>query len=296
MLSVKGLRVEFPSRHARRRGGDAGPFVAVDDLSLELREGQTLGVVGESGAGKSTLGNCVVRLQQPTRGTIRFMDRDITHIRGAALRAARRNLQMVFQDPYSSLDPYMRVSEIIAEPLRAYGLGNARERRDTVHELLEAVGLDRRYAERYPRGFSGGQRQRIAIARALAIRPKLVVCDEIVSGLDVSVRGQIINLLKDLQDQYGTAYLFISHDLLAIRAMSDQVAVMNKGKLVEYAASDQIFTRPQHRHTRDLLAALPKAAPKLTTKHQNDSGDDAPVTLGADPHGHNEGAYDERQT
>jgi oligopeptide transport system ATP-binding protein len=259
LLQVENLRVAYGADGSRVKRGQ--PF-AVDDVSFQLAAGTTLGVVGQSGAGKSTIGNCVVRLLTPTSGRIVVDGRDIAPLRGRNLRAIRRDLQMVFQDPYSSLDPYLRVRDIIEEPLQAFKEGNAQTRRRKVDELLDAVGLDPSHAERFPRHFSGGQRQRIAIARALALRPRLIVCDEAVSALDVSVRAQILNLLRDLQNQYGTAYLFISHDLVSIRAMSDDVAVLNGGRLVELGSADQVFRHPSHEHTRTLLESMPNPVPQ----------------------------------
>jgi oligopeptide transport system ATP-binding protein len=272
LLRVDHLSVEYAKSRRWTRAARSEQYLAVNDVSFELAEGETLGLVGESGAGKSTIGNCVVRLVQPTSGSIEFAGRDITHLRGAQLREQRRDIQMVFQDPFSSLDPFMRVRDVIEEPLRAFGIGTAADRRAAVDDLLEVVGLNRGHADRFPSNFSGGQRQRIAIARALTIRPKLIVCDEAVSALDVSVRAQILNLLRDVQEQFGTAYLFISHDLLSIRAMSDRVAVLNKGRMVEIGSSDDVFLRPKHAHTRELLAALPEPVPAMGQPSEIPSG------------------------
>jgi oligopeptide transport system ATP-binding protein len=218
--------------------------------------------VGESGSGKSTTGYCILQLLKPTGGSIRFMDKELTQIGREELRRMRREMQIVFQDPYSSLDPRMTVGGIVSEPLEVHGIGTRSSRRETVRRLLDIVGFNPNFTNRYPHEFSGGQRQRIGIARALALNPKLIVCDEPVSALDVSIQAQILNLLKDLQRDFGLTYLFISHDLAVVRTMSDRIAVMNQGKLVEVGTADQIYNDPKDEYTRALFAAVPVADPR----------------------------------
>jgi oligopeptide/dipeptide ABC transporter ATP-binding protein len=253
LLEVRDLVTRFPLR-----GG--GEVRAVDRVSLTLRRGETLGVVGESGCGKSTLARSILRLVKPSEGRIRFDGRDVTALAARDLRAFRRDAQMVFQDPFASLDPRWRVGDILAEPLAIHRLGAGSERRARVGELLSLVGLDAAAARRYPHEFSGGQRQRIGIARALALEPKLVILDEPVSALDVSIQAQILNLLMDLRERLGLSYLFISHDLAVVRAISDRVAVMYLGQIVEEGAADQVLAEPAHPYTQALLAAAPSLA------------------------------------
>lgn len=261
LLEVKNLKVHFPvQRGALRRAQD---FVkAVDDVSFSIAPGETLGLVGESGCGKTTLGRAIVRLIEPTAGSVIFDGRDLAHLSGAALRAQRRQLQMIFQDPYGSLNPRMTVADIIGEALDIHGLAETKTARaKRVAELLTAVGLDAAYAQRYPHEFSGGQRQRIGIARALAVEPKLIVCDEPVSALDVSVQAQIINLLQDLQQQRGLAYLFIAHDLAVVEHISQRVMVMYLGKVVELAEAKEVIRAPKHPYTQALISAVPEVDP-----------------------------------
>lgn len=234
---------------------------AVDGISFEVNEGETLALVGESGCGKSTVGRLVLRLMEPTAGSILFGGQDLAHIGGTALRRFRARAQLIFQDPYASLNPRMQVGEIIAEPILLHTDLPTTDRRARVAELLAMVGLRRDHAQRYPHEFSGGQRQRIAIARALAVEPKLIVCDEPVSALDVSIRSQVLNLLKDLQQTLGLAYIFISHDLAVVKHIADRVAVMYLGRIVETAHANQIFTEPRHPYTRALLMAIPVPSP-----------------------------------
>ena len=232
---------------------------AVDDVSLEIHEGETLGLVGESGSGKSTLGRLILRLIEPTSGSVRFDGRDLLTAPHGELRTLRRNMQIIFQDPFGSLDPRMRVADLIAEPLVIHG-GAGNDRKATVAELLRIVGLDASAAPRYPHEFSGGQRQRIVIARALALRPKFIVCDEPVSALDVSVGAQIVNLLAQLQREFGLTYLFISHSMPVVRYLSTRIAVMYRGKILEVNSTEDITADPQHSYTRTLLSATPEIA------------------------------------
>lgn len=244
----------------------SGAVKAVDGVSLELAAGETLGLVGESGCGKSTLGKAMVRLLNPTYGKIIFEDRDITHLSQGEIRPLRRDFQMIFQDPAESLDSRMNVRSIIEEPFQIHGLGTREERKKWVNKLLDTVGLSVSSADRYPFEFSGGQRQRIGIARALALKPKWLICDEPVSALDVSVQSQIINLLVDLQNEFNLSYLFIAHDLSVVKHISDRVAVMYLGKIVELADSETIYHDPRHAYTKALLSAVPIADPKIKRK------------------------------
>jgi ABC-type oligopeptide transport system ATPase subunit len=235
---------------------------AVDDVSFDIFRGKTLGLVGESGSGKSTTGYCVLQVIRPTSGSVVYDGRELTEVSGEELRRTRRRMQLVFQDPHSSLDPRMTVGDIVEEPLAIHRVGTRRERRGRVRELLDTVGFDPSFTNRYPHEFSGGQRQRIGIARALALSPDLLVLDEPVSALDVSIQAQILNLLKDLQREFGLTYLFIAHDLAVVRTMSDRIAVMNEGKIVEMAQAEEVYGNPKHRYTRELLAAVPIPDPR----------------------------------
>ncbi|MEY5013590.1 MAG: hypothetical protein RLZ22_821 [Verrucomicrobiota bacterium] len=263
LLTVSNLRMHFPVR-----GGiiprQVGAVKAVDGVSLHIGPGETLGLVGESGCGKSTLGKAVVRLLKPTSGNINFNGTDISHMHQRTLRPLRRDFQMIFQDPVESLDPRMSVRAIIEEPLLIHRIGTRADRTRMVNELLDRVGLPSSAAERYPFEFSGGQRQRIGIARALALKPKLIVCDEPVSALDVSIQSQILNLLIELQRELGLSYLFIAHDLSVVKHVSDRVAVMYLGKIVELASSESIYRDPRHAYTKALLSAIPSTDPKAT--------------------------------
>jgi len=262
LLTAQDLRVHFPVRSGLFLR-QTGAVKAVDGVSLELGVGETLGLVGESGCGKSTLGKALVRLLEPTSGRIAFEGRDITHIGQRTLRPLRRDFQMIFQDPAESLDARMSVRSLIEEPFRIHKMGNHAERKKWVDDLLTTVGLSQAAAERYSFEFSGGQRQRIGIARALALKPKWLVCDEPVSALDVSVQSQILNLLVDLQKEFDLSYLFIAHDLSVVKHVSDRVAVMYLGKIVELATSEAIYRNPKHAYTKALLSAVPIADPKV---------------------------------
>ena len=261
LLEVKNLKVYFPvGQHLFKR---AKTFLkAVDDVSLSVQPGETLGLVGESGCGKTTLGRAVIRLTQPTAGSVIFDGEDISRLPRAELRARRRQFQMIFQDPYGSLNPRMIVQDIVGEALDVHRLAaNPVARQQRVVELLGSVGLNAAHAQRYPHEFSGGQRQRIGIARALAVSPKLIVCDEPVSALDVSVQAQIINLLQDLQEEHGLAYLFIAHDLAVVEHISHRVAVMYLGKIVESGGAREIVRSPKHPYTQALISAVPIVDP-----------------------------------
>jgi oligopeptide transport system ATP-binding protein len=262
LLSVDDLEKHFPIRRGILIERTVGQVKAVDGVTFDIAEGETLGLVGESGSGKSTTGYCILQLLKPTGGSIRFMGKELTELGREDLRRMRREMQIVFQDPYASLDPRMTVGGIVAEPLEVHGIGTRSSRRETVRKLLDIVGFNPNFTNRYPHEFSGGQRQRIGIARALALNPKLIVCDEPVSALDVSIQAQILNLLKDLQRDFGLTYLFISHDLAVVRAMSDRIAVMNQGKLVEIGSADQIYRNPKDEYTKALFTAVPVPDPR----------------------------------
>jgi ABC-type oligopeptide transport system ATPase subunit len=262
MLEVRDLRKHFPVKRGLVIERTVDEIRAVDGVSFELEAGRTLGLVGESGSGKSTTGLCVLQLLRPTGGSVRFDGAELTELGREELRRLRREMQIIFQDPYSSLDPRMTVGDIVSEPLVVHGIGTRQSRRHRVAELLDVVGFNPAFVNRYPHEFSGGQRQRIGIARALALRPKLIVCDEPVSALDVSIQAQIINLLKDLQQEFGVGYLFIAHDLAVVRAVSDDIAVMQHGKIVETGPAERVYARPQHPYTQALLAAVPVPDPR----------------------------------
>ena len=261
LLSVSELEKHFPIRKGVLWERTVGAVKAVDGVSFNVAEGETLGLVGESGSGKSTTGYCILQLLKPTSGSIKFMGKELTKLGREELRRMRREMQIIFQDPYASLDPRMTVGGIVAEPLEVHGIGTRRSRAETVRRLLEIVGFDPNFTNRYPHEFSGGQRQRIGVARALALNPKLIVCDEPVSALDVSIQAQILNLLKDLQRDFGLTYLFISHDLAVVRTMSDRIAVMNQGKLVEVGTAEQVYHHPRDEYTKALFAAVPVPDP-----------------------------------
>ena len=261
LLVVENLKKWFPIKKGILFDRTVDYVKAVDDVSFEIYPGRTLGLVGESGSGKSTTGYCVLELLKPTAGSVRFLGEELTTMKKEELRRMRREMQIVFQDPYASLNPRMTVGNIVAEPLVVHKVGSGARRRKTVEELLEVVGFNPDFVNRYPHEFSGGQRQRIGIARALALNPRLIVCDEPVSALDVSIQAQILNLLKDLQGEFGLTYLFVAHDLAVVRTMSDDIAVMNKGKIVEAGPAERVYTQPQDEYTKALLAAVPVPDP-----------------------------------
>jgi peptide/nickel transport system ATP-binding protein len=260
LIEVHNLTKVFDLSQSAFGARRTGEVRAVDGVSLDIQQGETLGLVGESGSGKSTLGRLILRLIEPTTGAISFNGIDLLKASGAALRRHRRDMQIIFQDPFGSLDPRFRVEDVIAEPLIIHEKMNAAIRRERVQELLRAVGLDESAMRRYPHEFSGGQRQRIGIARALALRPQFIVADEPVSALDVSVGAQIVNLLRRLQREFGLTYLFISHSMPVVRYLSTRIAVMYRGKIVEIGSTAQITGRPQHAYTSSLLAATPEIA------------------------------------
>lgn len=257
LVEIKHLKKHFPA-------GRGQVVRAVDDVSFNIHRGETLGLVGESGCGKTTVGRCLLRLIEPTSGAIKFDNQDLLDLGKSEMRALRRRMQIVFQDPYSSLNPRMKVGDIIGEPLIVHGIGNKQERKERVAELLKVVKLDPDYANRYPHQFSGGQRQRIGIARALALNPDFIVADEPVSALDVSVQAQVVNLLQDLQEQFGLTYLFISHGLAVVEHISTRVGVMYLGKIVELAPALELYQAPKHPYTQALLASIPLPDPEQT--------------------------------
>jgi oligopeptide/dipeptide ABC transporter ATP-binding protein len=267
LLEVRNLQTYFPIKKGVFRR-QVGAVRAVDDVSFVVYPGETLGLVGESGCGKTTLGRTIVRLLDPTEGEIVFDGKPIGKLGKRALRPFRRELQMVFQDPYSSLNPRKRVRNIVGAPLKIHGVGNRRERRRRVRELLQAVGLSPEHANRFPHQFSGGQRQRIGIARALALRPKLIVADEPVSALDVSIQAQIVNLLEELQDEFSLTYIVIAHDLGLVRHVSDRIAVMYLGRIVELSPAEELYTRPIMPYTEALLSAVPIPNPDVAEKRE----------------------------
>lgn len=257
ILEAKNIKKHFPIRKGLLLR-EVASVKAVDDVSLTVRKGETLGLVGESGCGKSTLGRTLIRLYEPTSGDIILDGQDFLSLKGNALRKKRKNIQMIFQDPYASLDPRMTVGQIIRQPMDIHNVGTSAERNQRALELIELVGLRKAHVNRYPHEFSGGQRQRISIARAIALNPELIICDEPVSALDVSIQAQILNLLKDLQEKLNLTYIFISHDLSVIEHTCDRIAVMYLGKIVEIADRDELFQNPQHPYTQALIGAIPR--------------------------------------
>jgi oligopeptide transport system ATP-binding protein len=268
LVRVEGLKMHFPV-YAGVLRREVGRIRAVDDVSFDIAEGETLGLVGESGCGKSTTGRAILRLYEPTAGRIEIEGRDVAHLEGRALRALRPMMQMIFQDPQASLNPRMTVGSIIAEPLDEHSRLGRAERRARVIELMDAVGLNRSFAGRYPHEFSGGQRQRIGIARALALNPRFVVCDEPIAALDVSIQAQVVNLLEDLQERFGLTYLFISHDLSMVRHLATRVAVMYLGKIAEIAPAAVLYARPLHPYTEALISAVPSPDPELEKRRRH---------------------------
>jgi oligopeptide/dipeptide ABC transporter ATP-binding protein len=256
LLQVRHLVKHFPVENSD------DVVQAVDDVSFAIRAGETLGLVGESGCGKSTVGRCLLRLHEPTSGEVLFEGEDILKLGNKAMQSLRREMQIIFQDPYASLNPRLNIVSIVSEPLKIHGISSKTERRERVADLLQNVGLDPNYMNRYPHEFSGGQRQRLGIARALALNPKLIICDEPVSALDVSVQAQVVNLLQDLQQEFGLTYLFISHGLAVVEHISNRVAVMYLGKIVEIADARDLYENPLHPYTRALLSAIPVPDPK----------------------------------
>ncbi len=263
LLEVENLEMYFPVTAGFLIQKKVADVRAVDDISFHVKRGETLGLVGESGCGKSTTGRAILQLHRPTGGTVMFDGEDLTLLGGNELRSFRRRMQMIFQDPYSSLNPRMSVGSIVAEPMVIHGLYKGQERKERVEYILNAVGLNPYFAGRYPHEFSGGQRQRIGIARALAVEPDFLVCDEAVSALDVSIQAQIINLLEDLQQEFNLTYLFIAHDLAVVRHISDRVAVMYLGKMMEVADSLELYQNPLHPYTKALLSAVPITDPEV---------------------------------
>jgi oligopeptide transport system ATP-binding protein len=267
LVEVRGLKKYFPIKKGVL-SREVGRVHAVDDVTFSVQEGETLGLVGESGCGKSTLGRTIVRLLPPSAGDVIFQGRSIGGLGARALRPLRREMQMVFQDPYASLNPRKRVGSIIGDPMKIHRVGDKRERRQRVQDLLETVGLSPEHYNRFPHEFSGGQRQRIGVARALALRPKLIVADEPVSALDVSIQAQVINLLDELQDEFRLTYIFIAHDLGVVRHVSDRIAVMYLGKLVELSPAEELYTRPIMPYTEALLSAVPIPDPDLSEQRE----------------------------
>ncbi len=268
LVQIRDLQMHFPVTKGIILQRQVGAIKAVDGVSFNIKKGETLGLVGESGCGKSTAGRAILQLYRPTGGTVIFHGTDLTKLKGEDMRRMRRKVQMIFQDPYASLNPRMTVGDIIGEPIKVHGLRQGKEVRVRVQELLQLVGLNPYFINRYPHEFSGGQRQRIGVARALAVEPEFVVCDEPVSALDVSIQAQIINLLEDLQDRLGLTYLFIAHGLAVVKHISDRVAVMYLGKIVELAEGRELYSLPMHPYTQALLSAVPIPDPKVEKRRK----------------------------
>jgi oligopeptide transport system ATP-binding protein len=267
LVKVRDLKMYFPIRRGllQRHVGDVK---AVDGLNFDIYAGETLGLVGESGCGKSTTGRAILQLYKPTEGTVEVAGKELTQLHGEDLRKQRRQMQMIFQDPYASLNPRMTVGSIVSEPMEVHNIGTKSERLERVRELLKVVGLNPYFINRYPHEFSGGQRQRIGVARALAVNPSFIVCDEPISALDVSIQAQVINLLEDLQEQFKLTYLFIAHDLSVVRHISDRIAVMYLGKIMELADRDELYANPMHPYTQALLSAVPIPDPVIEEKRK----------------------------
>jgi len=268
LVKVRNLRMYFPITQGIIIQRHIGDIKAVDGLTFDIYRGETLGLVGESGCGKSTTGRAILQLYRPTSGDVYFEEQDLVKTKGETLRRMRRRMQMIFQDPYASLNPRMTVGNIIGEPLDVHNILSPKERRERVQELLKIVGLNPYFVNRYPHEFSGGQRQRIGVARALAVQPEFIVCDEPISALDVSIQAQIINLLEELQEQFKLTYLFIAHDLSVVRHISNRVAVMYLGQLVELSDRDAIYESPLHPYTQALLSAVPIPDPKVEERRK----------------------------
>jgi oligopeptide transport system ATP-binding protein len=272
LLEVTNLVKHFPIKRGILIDREVDQVRAVDDVSFTVNRGETLGLVGESGSGKSTACRAVLQLIKPTSGSVKFEGREIAGLGRRQMRPLRREMQMIFQDPYASLNPRKRVGQIVGDPLRRQGVARGAELRKRVQELLERVGLASEHYNRFPHEFSGGQRQRIGIARALSLKPKLVICDEPVSALDVSIQAQIVNLLDDLQDEFGLAYLFVAHDIGVVRHISDRIAVMHDGKLVEQGSADQVCEHPKDDYTKKLLTAVPIPDPRESRERRERAG------------------------
>jgi oligopeptide transport system ATP-binding protein len=268
LVDVRGLTKYFPITRGIIIQRHVGDIKAVDGISFGIRQGETLGLVGESGCGKSTTGRTILQLYRPTAGKVYFEGEDLTVLQGNALRRTRQRMQMIFQDPYASLNPRMTVGNIVGEPLEVHGVARGLEKRERVQELLQLVGLNPYFVNRYPHEFSGGQRQRIGVARALALNPSFIVCDEPISSLDVSIQAQVVNLLEDLQEQFGLTYLFIAHDLSMVRHISDRIAVMYLGKVVELTDRYSLYENPLHPYTQALLSAVPIPDPLVEDRRQ----------------------------
>ena len=268
LVDVRDLKMHFPLTQGIIRQRVIGYVRAVDGISFSIERGQTLGLVGESGSGKTTIGRTIVRLYKPTAGQILFGDKDLAKMEGEELRLARQRIQMIFQDPFASLNPRYTIGSLIAEPMHIYKVASNAEIRERTAELLNVVGLRPEYTDRYPHEFSGGQRQRIAVARAMSINPEFVIADEPVSALDVSIRAQVLNLLQRLQKQFNLTYLFVSHDLSVVRHVADQIAVMYLGRIVELADRDELYASPKHPYTKALLSAVPIPDPQIEKRRQ----------------------------
>ncbi|MBU0702432.1 MAG: ATP-binding cassette domain-containing protein [Chloroflexi bacterium] len=268
LVQVRNLKKYFPITRGVIVQRHVGDVKAVDDVSFDINKGETLGLVGESGSGKTTVGRTMLRLYEPTEGQMTFDGTDMMDLKGSELRHMRRRMQMIFQDPYASLNPRMTVGSIVAEPLEVHAVAHGREKRERVQELLRMVGLNPYFVNRYPHEFSGGQRQRIGIARALALNPDFIVCDEPISSLDVSIQAQVVNLLEELQGRLGLTYLFIAHDLSMVRHISDRMAVMYLGKIMELTDRDEIYLNPLHPYTKALMSAVPVPDPFVEEKRQ----------------------------